>query len=151
MKIFGGKNEEKHKKGTENKKKRLEYWTAIPLCSACFYHVAFSVYMPLIGVIYLLRYVQCGKKRLLYALSTVLLSYALGISMMLDTAHHYVLHNFGNIFFKSGYKFRNPVKLQRGTEKAWEDFERLCEFIAGRDDVFYGTNDGVFKYFGLKK
>ena len=36
------------------------------------------------------------------------------------------------------------------SEKAWEDFERLCEFISGRDDIFYGTNDEVFKYFGLK-
>lgn len=36
------------------------------------------------------------------------------------------------------------------SEKAWEDFERLCEFLSNRDDVFYGTNDEVFKYFGLK-
>lgn len=36
------------------------------------------------------------------------------------------------------------------SEKAWEDFERLCEYIAGRDDVFYGTNDEVFRYFDLQ-
>lgn len=36
------------------------------------------------------------------------------------------------------------------SEKAWEDFKRLCEFLSNRDDVFYGTNDEVFKYFYLK-
>ena len=32
------------------------------------------------------------------------------------------------------------------SEKAWEDFERLCELLSGKDDIFYGTNDEVFKY-----
>lgn len=34
-------------------------------------------------------------------------------------------------------------------EKIWEGFEQFCEKIAGRDDIFYGTNDEVFKYFNL--
>lgn len=35
-------------------------------------------------------------------------------------------------------------------EEIWEGFERFCEGLAGRDDIFYGTNDEVFKYFGFK-
>ena len=34
-------------------------------------------------------------------------------------------------------------------ESLWTGFERFCELIAGRDDIFYGTNDQVFKYYGL--
>lgn len=49
------------------------------------------------------------------------------------------------IYYIWGHSYEFDV-----SEKAWEDFERLCEFIAGRDDVFYGTNDEVFKHFGLK-
>ena len=29
-------------------------------------------------------------------------------------------------------------------EGAWERFERLCQMIAGKDDIFYGTNGEVF-------
>jgi len=35
-------------------------------------------------------------------------------------------------------------------EEIWNGFERFCEKLAGRDDIFYGTNDEVFRYFGLK-
>lgn len=35
-------------------------------------------------------------------------------------------------------------------EKLWTGLERFFEFIAGRNDIFYGTNDEVFNYFGLK-
>jgi len=34
-------------------------------------------------------------------------------------------------------------------EKYWAGFEQFCEMIAGHDDIFYGTNDEVFKYFNL--
>ena len=36
-------------------------------------------------------------------------------------------------------------------EKLWTEFERFCEKIAGKSDIYYGTNDQVFKYFGLYK
>ncbi len=49
------------------------------------------------------------------------------------------------IYYIWGHSYEFDV-----SEKAWEDFERLCEFLSNRDDVFYGTNDEVFKYFGLK-
>ena len=32
----------------------------------------------------------------------------------------------------------------------WERIERFCQMMSGRDDIFYGTNDEVFQYFGLK-
>ena len=34
-------------------------------------------------------------------------------------------------------------------EKIWEGFERFCERLAGKDDIFYGTNYEVFKYYSL--
>ena len=33
------------------------------------------------------------------------------------------------------------------SEKAWFDFEELCEYLAGKSNVFYGTNDEVFSEF----
>ena len=48
------------------------------------------------------------------------------------------------IYYIWGHSFEFDV-----CEKAWEDFERLCEFLSGRDDVIYGTNDEVFKFFNL--
>ncbi len=30
------------------------------------------------------------------------------------------------------------------TDGAWERFERLCQMISGREDIFYGTNGDVF-------
>lgn len=53
--------------------------------------------------------------------------------------------NKPQIYFMWGHSYEFDVN-----EKAWEDFERFCEFVAGRNDVFYGTNDEVFKYFGLR-
>ena len=49
------------------------------------------------------------------------------------------------IYYIWGHSYEFDV-----SEKAWQDFERLCEYLAGRNDVFYGTNDQVFKYFSLK-
>ena len=28
-------------------------------------------------------------------------------------------------------------------ENTWDEFEKFCEYISGRDDVFYGTNKDV--------
>ena len=35
-------------------------------------------------------------------------------------------------------------------EEIWAGFERFCELLAGKEDIYYGTNDEVFRYFGLK-
>ena len=35
-------------------------------------------------------------------------------------------------------------------EELWYKFEKFCESIAGKKDIFYGTNDQVFKHFNLK-
>lgn len=34
-------------------------------------------------------------------------------------------------------------------EKVWEGFERFCERLAYKNDIYYGTNYEVFKYFNL--
>ncbi len=31
-----------------------------------------------------------------------------------------------------------------GTEISWDKFEKLCQRIAGQDDIFYGTNSQIF-------
>ena len=50
------------------------------------------------------------------------------------------------LFYIWGHSYELDVD-----EKIWAQFERFCERIAGRDDIFYGTNDEVFRYFDLKK
>jgi len=49
------------------------------------------------------------------------------------------------LFYIWGHSYELDVD-----EKIWRGFERFCERIAGRNDIFYGTNDEVFNYFGLK-
>lgn len=34
-------------------------------------------------------------------------------------------------------------------EDIWNGFERFCERLAGKEDIFYGTNAEVFQYFNL--
>ena len=34
-------------------------------------------------------------------------------------------------------------------EKIWYGFEKFCERLAGKNDIFYGTNHEVFEYFGV--
>jgi peptidoglycan/xylan/chitin deacetylase (PgdA/CDA1 family) len=48
------------------------------------------------------------------------------------------------IFYIWGHSYELDVD-----ESIWEGFERFCELIAGHDDIFYGTNDEVFRYFNL--
>ena len=48
------------------------------------------------------------------------------------------------IFYIWGHSFELDIG-----EEIWEQFERFCERISGKDDVFYGTNDQVFKYYDL--
>ena len=50
------------------------------------------------------------------------------------------------IFYMWGHSYELDAD-----KKLWTDFERFCEMIAGRDDIFYGTNDQVFTCFGLNK
>lgn len=50
------------------------------------------------------------------------------------------------IYYLWGHSYELDV-----AEQEWCDFEHFCEMIAGRNDVFYGTNDQVFRYFGLNK
>lgn len=49
------------------------------------------------------------------------------------------------IFYIWGHSYELDVE-----ERVWTEFERFCELISGKDDIYYGTNDQVFRYFGLK-
>lgn len=48
------------------------------------------------------------------------------------------------IFYVWGHSYELDVK-----EEYWTKFERFCEMIAGKKDIYYGTNDQVFRYFNL--
>lgn len=48
------------------------------------------------------------------------------------------------IYYIWGHSYEFDV-----SEKAWEEFERLCAYLAEKDDIFYGTNHEVFQYFGV--
>ena len=38
----------------------------------------------------------------------------------------------------------NPTFHCGALNSSWEDFEKLCQMVSGKDDIFYGTNSEVF-------
>lgn len=88
---------------TENTKKKVYFWSAVPLLAACYYHVIFTVLIPLFVVLYLTNYLQSKKRGFLSALMLLMVGYATGYSMMQNTAWHYTMKNFQQLFSKSKY------------------------------------------------
>lgn len=86
---------------TENTKKRVCFWSVVPLLAACYYHVIFTVLIPLFVILYLTNYLQSKKRGFLAALMLLMAGYATGYSMMQDTAWHYTIKNFQQLFSKS--------------------------------------------------
>ncbi len=86
---------------TENSKKKVYFWSVIPLLAACYYHVIFTVLIPLFVVLYLTNYLQSKKRGFLSALMLLMVGYATGYSMMQSTALHYTMKNFQQLFSKS--------------------------------------------------
>ncbi len=86
---------------TENTKKKVYFWSVVPLLAACYYHVIFTVLIPLFVVLYLTNYLQSKKRGFLAALMLLMIGYATGYSMMQNTAWHYTMKNFQQLFSKS--------------------------------------------------
>lgn len=86
---------------TEDTKKKAYFWSVVPLLAACYYHVIFTVLIPMFVVLYLLNYLQSKKRGFLAALMLLMVGYATGYSMMQDTAWHYTMKNFQQLFSKS--------------------------------------------------
>ncbi len=86
---------------TENTKKKVYFWSVIPLLAACYYHVIFTVLIPLFVILYLTNYLQSKKRGFLAALMLLMTGYATGYSMMQSTAWHYTMKNFQQLFSKS--------------------------------------------------
>lgn len=86
---------------TENTKKKVYFWSMIPLLAACYYHVIFTVLIPLFVILYLTNYLQSKRRGFLAALMLLMAGYATGYSMMQDTAWHYTMKNFQQLFDKS--------------------------------------------------
>lgn len=86
---------------TENTKKKVYFWSAVPLLAACYYHVIFTVLIPLFVILYLTNYLQSKKRGFLAALMLLMAGYATGYSMMQSTARHYTMKNFQQLFSKS--------------------------------------------------
>lgn len=86
---------------TENTKKKVYFWSVIPLLAACYYHVIFTVLIPLFVILYLTNYVQSKRRGFLAALMLLMAGYATGYSMMQSTAFHYTMKNFQQLFSKS--------------------------------------------------
>lgn len=87
---------------TENIKKKVYFWSVVPLLAACYYHVVFTVLIPMFVILYLTNYLQSKKRGFLAALMLLMAGYATGYSMMQDTAWHYTMKNFQQLFGKSG-------------------------------------------------
>lgn len=88
---------------TESRKKKLAFWTMVPMAATCFYHVSISVFIPMVVLIYLIGFLQTGSRKWLLSLATLMLAYAMGFSMMMDTAWHYTMKNFSTLFGRTGY------------------------------------------------
>ncbi len=88
---------------TENTKKKVSFWSVIPLLAACYYHVIFTVLIPLFVMLYLTNYLQSKNRGFLAALMLLMVGYATGYSMMQNTAWHYTMKNFQQLFSKSKY------------------------------------------------
>lgn len=89
---------------TENEKRKMSIYSALPLVGACFLHVLITVLMPMFVCIYLISHIfNKGKdKGAIGALVAVLVSYAMGLTMMYSTAHRYIYANFAQLFQKTG-------------------------------------------------
>lgn len=83
---------------TENPKKKIVLWSAVPMVAAAFYHVTISIFMPLVVLLYLLGYLQSKNRKMLYAMILSLVGYAAGMNMMMKTARHYTLKNLDMLF-----------------------------------------------------
>ncbi|MDE6713507.1 MAG: hypothetical protein K2K20_07195 [Lachnospiraceae bacterium] len=88
---------------TENTKKKVYFWSVFPLLAACYYHVIFTVLIPLFVILYLTNYLQSKRRGFLAALMLLMVGYATGYSMMQSTALHYTMKNFQQLFSKSKY------------------------------------------------
>lgn len=86
---------------TENTNRKVYFWSVVPLLAACYYHVIFTVLIPMFVVLYLTNYLQSRKRGFLAALMVLMAGYATGYSMMQDTAWHYTMKNFQQLFSKS--------------------------------------------------
>lgn len=88
---------------TENLKKHLALLTIIPLLAVGFFHVAMSVLMPLVVILYVGNFLQTRDKHYMAALAFGILGYALGFSMMMHTSRYYTVSNLYFLFGKTGF------------------------------------------------
>lgn len=86
---------------TENTKKKVYCWSVVPLLAACYYHVIFTVVIPLLVIVYFANYMQSKKRGFLAALMVLMIGYPTGFSMMKSTALHYTMKNFSQLFSKT--------------------------------------------------
>lgn len=87
---------------TEKSDKKVAFWSFLPLLAICYYHVVVTVLIPLFVILYVVAYLQTKSKGYLGALLLSMIGYATGFSMMLDSARHYTLKNFAQLFGKTG-------------------------------------------------
>ena len=87
---------------TEDSRKKVYFWSVIPLVAACYYHVILTVLIPLFVILYLINYLQTKRRGFLAALAVLMVGYPTGFSMMMRSALHYTLKNFDQLFQKTG-------------------------------------------------
>lgn len=83
---------------TENQKKQLALLSVIPFIAACFFHVALSVLMPMIVVLYTVNYLYTKDSKYMAALGISTFGYAVGFTMMMSTAWYYTTSNLSMLF-----------------------------------------------------
>lgn len=86
---------------SEEPKRRLIIWSALPLVAFSFYHISITYMLPMFVVIYVYSYFYTKKSDGLYAFIIMLLGYASGLSMMYASSPIYTTKNLANIFVKT--------------------------------------------------
>ena len=87
---------------TDNLKKDVLGWSALPVVAICYLHVTTTLIIPLFMIIYLYMYIWMGKKKAMSAMIISLFGYVTGLKMMYTSASIYTSNNLGNLFGKLG-------------------------------------------------
>ena len=87
---------------TEKRKKKIYFWSIIPVSAFCFYHILIITMLPFFIIFYFLMYLFTSGKKILVAMCIVAFSYICGINMMNTYNEQYLQKNTWTLVAKTG-------------------------------------------------
>lgn len=100
---------------TEDSKKRISAWCALPLIAFGYYHITITITMPLIVVMLVWMYITSKKRDMLICIVLTLSGYLTGLKMMYDSALIYTVNNLGPIFDRTNNRFNKDNFMSKVT------------------------------------